>query len=522
MCGYLCSSRYPSLLESSDVEGGSTAAVLTYLYRILASVDQEDLVQRILHFLLASTSDSDAQIAEKKKNMSASRRKSLDVLAAFSEEAARPSPSLFNLRDLALLGLRSTNRPTILATLRLLTVILQRHSSFARFLIRTIPGQPAKQRTVGALNAELEQLLTMATSIMDEPMLDESFENYLKDASWILESRLYFPPPGTSPGEVVPLEIRQDDLIVGELLDCLKTFFTNTVIVNLALTEVLMSIASSNLMALDGWLLVDPTKYSYTKTEGALKTDHMTDILDQVHSVYQVPSWSSADIPALTAVLLRLVEKVQEWRKQVPDFDILVAARRDLLHEAEEPPSNTEQISGTSTTIFSADRNSLSTPRKLQLGSEPGTPRGRRDLRNITSPQRSIVGSPLREPTTFHTPPPPDDPESRSFVAEELRKRLATPFFPNSETPTKPDQPTEDGAQETGEPGQVAPDTNTSAIDGEQKAKDETASLGHVLTNVVILYEFLLEISAVVQARGTLFDEAGFQDLGFAPQADDL
>jgi hypothetical protein len=31
-----------------------------------------------------------------------------------------------------------------------------------------------------------------------------------------------------------------------------------------------------------------------------------------------------------------------------------------------------------------------------------------------------------------------------------------------------------------------------------------------VLTNVVILYEFLLELSAVVQARGSFFEEAGY------------
>ncbi|KAI5298195.1 hypothetical protein KEM56_004250 [Ascosphaera pollenicola] len=45
---------YPSLLESSDVDGGSTSAVLTYLARMLESLDQPDLVHRILHFLLAS------------------------------------------------------------------------------------------------------------------------------------------------------------------------------------------------------------------------------------------------------------------------------------------------------------------------------------------------------------------------------------------------------------------------------------------------------------------------------------
>ncbi|KAL4941285.1 hypothetical protein BDV06DRAFT_194752 [Aspergillus oleicola] len=508
---------YPSLLESSDVEGGSTAAVLTYLYRILASVDQEDLVQRILHFLLASTSDSDAQIAEKKKNMSASRRKSLDVLAAFSEEAARPSPTLFNLRDLALLGLQSTNPQTVLATLRLLTVILQRHSSFARFLIRTVPGQLAKQRTIGALNAELGQLMAMATSIMAEPTLDDSYGNYLKDASWILESRLYIPTPGND-SESLPLELRQDDPLVLELLDCLEGFFTNAVIVNLALTEALMSIASSHLMALDGWLLVDPAKYTYSKPDGASR-EAMADILEQVHCVYREPSWASADTPALTAVLRGLVDQVQEWRKQVPDFDILVAARRGLLHEDDEPSGNPDQIPGTPATR-SADRPSSTAPRTPQIGSDSPTPRGRRGLRDLTSPQRSLLGSPLREPTTFHTPPPPEPSESRNAVAEELRKRLATPFFP-VQPPNRPENTSESSPQDQEqEPGHKEQESNSAIVDRDQKSINGPASLGHVLTNVVILYEFLLEISAVVQARGTLFEEAGFQGVGLFPQAD--
>ncbi|KAL3439315.1 Retinoic acid induced 16-like protein-domain-containing protein [Aspergillus tetrazonus] len=506
---------YPSLLESSDVEGGSTAAVLTYLYRILASVDQEDLVQRILHFLLASPSGLDVQAPEKKKDMSASRRKSLDVLAAFSQEAARPSPTLFNLRDLVLLGLQSPNRQTVLATLRLLTVILQRYSSFSTFLIRTNPTQPAKQRTVGALNAEVGHLLEMATSIMDEPTLDQSFDNYLKDASWILESRLAIPPPDNG-SETLPCEIRQEDPIVRELLGCLETFFTNTVIVNLALTEVLMSIASSHLMALDGWLLVDPAKYNYVQSDGGSGDDNSVDILDQVHRMYQEPTWSPADTPALTAVLRRLVDKVQEWRKQVEDFDILIAARRDLLHEEDERTGQAEQNPGTAAPR-STEQYSSKTPRTPQLGSDQGTPRGRRDLRNLTSPQRSIVGSPLREVTVnqIHSPPPRDASEARS-AAEELRKRLAAPFLPESKVSTSNDR-TDNSAQEPSPADQEVAVTD----EEERKPKAETASLGHVLTNVVILYEFLLEISAAVQARGALFEEAGFHGIGSSLPVDD-
>ncbi|KAI9376063.1 Retinoic acid induced 16-like protein-domain-containing protein [Aspergillus egyptiacus] len=503
---------YPSLLESSDVEGGSTSAVLTYLYRMLASIDQEDLVHRVLHFLLASASDSDAHIT-RSKEMSASRRKSFDVLAAFSEEAARPSPSLFNLRDLALLGLRSPNRQTVLATLRLLAVILQRHPSFSRFLIRTIQGHPARQRTVGALNAELEQLLTMATSIVDEPTLDESFGNYLKDASWILESQLCI-PVSKNLMEAEPLQLRTDDPIIRELLGCLENFFSNTVIVNLALTEVLMSIASSHLVALDGWLLVDPSKYNYTKSGGPAAEHGVPDILEQVRSIYQEPTWSAADTPPLTKVLRRLVEQVEDWRKDVADFDILVAARRDLLHEEDEPAPGSRYPEPNLNPTVAASEWPLST----SLKPEQGTPRGRRNLQDLISPQRSLVGSPLRDAASLYSPPPSEPSESRSAAAENLRKRLATPFPLNHKPRSESDAPAENAAQETA--GEVAIGGDSAGVNGEEKPEGHSASLGHVLTNVIILYEFLLEISAMVQARGTLFEEAGFQNASLLPQAD--
>jgi hypothetical protein len=76
---------------------------------------------------------------------------------------------------------------------------------------------------------------------------------------------------------------------------------------------------------------------------------------------------------------------------------------------------------------------------------------------------------------------------------EALRQRLATPF------PTAATQP------------QVTESTDETATAKDAETENPpVATLGHVLTNVVILYEFLLELSAVVQARGSLFEEAGY------------
>ena len=488
------SPRYPSLLESSDVEGGSTAAVLTYLYRILDSIEQDDLVHRILHFLLASPSGFESKSAQKSVDMSMSRRKSLDVLAAFSEEAARPSPSLFNLRDLALLGLQSKNRQTVLATLRLMAVVLQRHHTFARSLIRTLPGQPAEQRTVGALNAELGQLVTLATSVVDDPMLEESFEDYLKDASLILESRLCIPADDDL-GEDQPLEIRQDDPICQELLNCLEEFFANSVIVNLALTEVLMSIASSHLLSLDGWLLVDPSKYEYSDSP----SPEDANVMEQIQFAYTEPSWSSDHTPTLTSVLQKLVQQIQEWRKEIPDFDILIAARRDLLHNEDDPtsPQTSQQASGIQSPVGGASERPRPNIDTGVVSPRGRTPRPLKAHGMSPSPHRAAVASPLRD-ASLHMPPSRDS-ESQTSAAEELRKRLFQPFIHGEQSAKDANN---DGSTETGE----QEDEESAVSDSEPSS----ATLGHVLTNVVILYEFILEISAMVQARGTLFEEAGY------------
>jgi hypothetical protein len=88
--------------------------------------------------------------------------------------------------------------------------------------------------------------------------------------------------------------------------------------------------------------------------------------------------------------------------------------------------------------------------------------------------------------------------------------------LPESKVSTSNDR-TDNGAQEPSPADQEVAVTD----EEERKPKAETASLGHVLTNVVILYEFLLEISAAIQARGALFEEAGFHGVGSSLPVDD-
>lgn len=77
--------------------------------------------------------------------------------------------------------------------------------------------------------------------------------------------------------------------------------------------------------------------------------------------------------------------------------------------------------------------------------------------------------------------------------ADPLRQRLSMPFPPTQDQAAGQSSGSTEATVDPADPADVPPTT-----------------LGHVLTNVVILYEFLLELSAVVQARGSLFEEAGY------------
>ena len=233
--------------------------MLTYLYRILDAIDQPQLVHRILHYLLASPTEKEPVVEVRsdrvRKHMSMSRRKSLEMLAAFAGEEENPSPSLFNLVDLILLSIKSKNEDTLVATLRLVAILLRRHHSFAGSLIKTNDPALDGRRTVGALNAEMQQLLSLATTISDDPSIHESYESYAKDATAVLESRLFIPSPRSSlldgPADQ-PLEVRTDDAVFTAVISRLERFFSNSVMTNLALTDVITSLASSNLVSLDG------------------------------------------------------------------------------------------------------------------------------------------------------------------------------------------------------------------------------------------------------------------------------
>ncbi|KAJ4014020.1 hypothetical protein NW752_005738 [Fusarium irregulare] len=432
---------YPSLLESSDIDGGSSVAVLTYLRRILESLDHPDMINLILHYLLALPDNiASARPGSSSSVSKARKRKSMD-LATMLAERAEPAatPLLFNLVDLILACLRSRNQQTIHVTLQLVSAILKRHHRYAIItLLRTdhVPVQNAT-RTVGAQEQEVEFFMSLAGTIGGEDDFDEVYQLVLRDTMTKLEAhpcslKLVAPRASTNnqrlpdslpgaPKDVGDHTLRPDDPLLNSLLDLLETFFVNQVETNLSVTETLVDLAICGFMKIEGWLTRNPSSYIYEETdkkhtpEGqeAAESDDDEDFEDlpsptaeqkqllAMEQCRQRPQWSEASLPRVYGVLRRLEDQVASYKRTIPRFDELVQQRRDafrtadaMLHHAGPTPRPTPISEDP------PDRRSFEEPSRSTSPSRPSTLEGlaHRLLSELGTPSRSNSPRGRKEP----------------------------------------------------------------------------------------------------------------------------
>ncbi|KAJ4130131.1 hypothetical protein NW768_007113 [Fusarium equiseti] len=432
---------YPSLLESSDIDGGSSVAVLTYLRRILESLDHPDMINLILHYLLALPDNiASARPGSSSSVSKARKRKSMD-LATMLAERAEPAatPLLFNLVDLILACLRSRNQQTIHVTLQLVSAILKRHHRYAIVtLLRTdnVPVQNAT-RTVGAQEQEVEFFMSLAGTIGGEDDFDEVYQLVLRDTMTKLEAhpcslKLVAPRASTNnqrlpdslpgaPKDVGDHTLRPDDPLLNSLLDLLETFFVNQVETNLSVTETLVDLAICGFMKIEGWLTRSPSSYVYEEADKkhtpedqeAAESDDDEDFEDlpspnaeqkqllAMGQCRQRPQWSEASLPRVYGVLRRLEEQVASYKRTIPRFDELVQQRRDafrtadvMLHHAGPTPRPTPISEDP------PDRRSFEEPSRNTSPSRPSTLEGlaHRLLSELGTPSRSNSPRGRKEP----------------------------------------------------------------------------------------------------------------------------
>jgi hypothetical protein len=527
--------RYPSLLESSDADGGSAVAVLTYLRRILDALDHPELVQMILRYLLALPDYPSSSSRTSSLPTAAKKRQSLMLLSAPGKDEDRPNPSLFNLVDLILGSTDSRNPQTVVAALKLSTVILSKNHGYALGSLVKVINSHYKEpyRTVGALNVELETYLTLAVGLAGEDGVDESYESHLKDALSMLENHpcslknialQSATSAKTAYTEANAKEVGQhylipEDPLFRSLSDLLLRFLTNDVDTNLALTEAIVNLGTCSQLRLEGWLSVNPADYHF-EDSGLELEEVSNETFKEMYMASRLPTWEASADPQLLVCIQQLHTQVEALRSDIPDWDEHIANRKNAfrfheeMHEAmktsavlpkpSQPPSEAGSGNWTPQIPKHVAENST-TPSRNQ------SPRGRKETlsehrQSQTSSPAPSVEKPLpalpggkRQTTLFSD----IDANYAGLKHSELLKRriqfrraaqsqqvevMLSKYHP------PPKEPSDEGG------------------DGEGQAADEVheASLLHIMTNVVILQEFVLELVALMQVRASLFNEVKF------------
>jgi hypothetical protein len=542
----LIRSRYPSLLESSDADGGSAVAVLTYLRRILDSLDHPELVHMILQYLLALQDYSVTSPRVPRSPAAVKRRQSLMIMNAPDKDDDRLNPSLFNLVDLVLGSTNSHNSQTVIAALKLTTVVLGKNHGYALgSLIKVMHLHHTEpHRTVGALNIELENYLNLAISLAGEEGVDEAYETHLKDMQSMLESHPcslkaialpavssksqgYFDTTESAARDVEPHYLLPEDPLFQSLIGLLRRFLTNHVETNLALTETLVSLGTCSQLRLEGWLSVDPADYRFDDT--AAQTTERTHVgFQDMLLASRLPTWSLSATPQLLACLQQLQAQVNALQADIPDWDEHVANRKNAFRFHEEMhdamKTSTPQKPARQPPDLPAGSWTPQIPRhvleKVATPSRTQSPRGRKEtlseLRSTptTSPAPSRIGGQSGSPARGLSPMLAPHGSSRqatlfSDVDANLADFKKSEFFKRRIRFRHPvgAQTVEVMLSKYQPPPADGDDTTVGAHQESEPDDVREASLLQIITNVVILQEFVLELIALMQIRATLFNE---------------
>ena len=242
----------------------------------------------------------------------------------------------------------------------------------------------------------------------------------------------------------------------------------------------------------------------------------------------------------MTKFLKSLAEQAREWRSKFEDWESLISKRRRDLSEDDYVVVSDTRIPSGQTQASDAHMTDRSQSGASQQNSRPVTPRGASigspafgsidgALSASPNPRSGLVprpmsGSPLRksyfpqeaEQTT--TSRSVSNVPSASYLEDLLRTQLQLSTEKASEEGAQSlslltrGLQAERSASTEASSLAIFDETDSGAItpnptDNESIVERSHASLSHILTNAIILQEFILEIAAVIQARGTMFGE---------------
>ena len=543
-------------------------AVLTYLRCIIESIDHPDLVGIVFQYLLATPEVETEDVKPSRPTALARRRKSENLISNLAQGQERPVPDLFNLIDLVLTSLRSRNQQTVTATLRLVCVLLRNRHQYGFSLIKTsVVDHKHITRSLEMHDRDMSFLFSIAEELADPDYLGQAYEAQLVDVQNALESHdcsfqlLGLPDAALEKTRIVQLQsIEPTDPLLASLVDLLKGFLTSDIETNLALTQTLSTLASCGSLKLDGWLVGAPvsilsnTDGSGPSTEKIEEEGSIGDAIDKEgrERSARAQSRTSSELPTndmgisdqnlspVLGALDSLLAQVEVFRREIENFDIYLAEHKHVFKVGEDignavtseyplarrseedsalmpPPPKPRGAPH----VGSINERLLSTENSAQ-GSRASSPRGRQPtvptsttlagrlshLRVSPSPNPARSGGRAisSSPSTF----------SKTSVSSTPPNRVATPMGPADALNQKVKVTLRVEGNDTRLRGSFG-GSETSSIRSESTAADQgdssgyrELSLSHVLTNIIILQEFVLEVAAIVQVRASIFGEINF------------
>lgn len=563
--------RYPSLVESSDIDGGSSVAVLTYLKCIIESVDNPDLIRLILEYLLAIPEKRALnEESPSRPTALAQRRKSQTLIVNLAREEEKPSPNLFTLVDLVLASLRSRNQQTVTATLRLTSVLVGTHHGYTNIsLIKTKPYDCSlRVRTLRAHDQDTATFFSMVEDLISHDHLSEAYEAHIHDAQILLESHCcsahLLGLPNSEPASKVKARFLRPHLIAPEdplsqsITALLEDFLTNDFETNLSLTQTFSTLASCGNTRLDFWLLRDsveqtPTlRKDTTKGDDLLTPDHddstRLDNQDDERSKaeseptfaeHRTPHSQAQDIVStvspLFSALNSLVHRVEALRQEFQNFDTYLAERRHVfkvgedidnavtnnipLFRTSEDSTSTAPLAPKYVAKFGSISARLMSQESSTTVSRSSSPRGRQPKHLSTATLVSRLGhlriSPSRSPVIEASRALSPSPIWKGSISSTPPKRLVTPMGPADALRQKIRIKAK--ARNDRRHIRDMESSETSSVRSESMALEpappeqfKEVSLSHLLTNIVILQEFILELAAIVEIRASLFGDVNF------------
>ena len=553
---------YPSLMESSDVDGGSSVAVLTYLRCIIESIDNPELIHLTLQYLLAIPNMPEDERKPARPATLARRRKSQTLISNLAQVQEKPIPDLFTLVDLILTSLRSRNQQTVTATLRLVSVILRsQHQLAESTIINSRHTANLPFRTIGAHRRDTALLFSMAEDLLFHDDLREAYDLHLEDARTLIESHCCSPllmsPHFLESGPALKLQcINPDDPLLQALVSLLDKFLVNDIATNLDLTQAFATLFSCGNTRLEFWLLQEPTDHDVSPERSAIfhdgldESDHDDTITldnpvgssNQNTRTAQRPSPLNSQVAngaasPMFVALDSLIQQVETFRHDIREFDTYLTEQRHIFKVGDA--IDKDVADGSSAPSRRSDESSRTMHSKAGNAAQIGSISAR--LMSETS-SASISGSSSprgRQPDALSTSiiigrlshfnispsPSPSKMGSRAFSPSPLRedsitstrpKRVITPMGPADALRQKVKVKTKDG-HDRSHLGHVGSSETSSIRSGSAGPDAQTAedfketTLGHLLTNLIILQEFILELAAIIQVRASLFGEVEFR-----------